>query len=95
MPPPALLNQSWPKLKRSPPAFAVKSADHAVTVFVCIHLGDRFVCLVVDCDHPACAVHCGFVLDARRLYCRRPLVPHFFMRPLHCQFWIILFVPVC
>ena len=29
---PALLNQSWPRLKRSPFAFAVPSADHAVAV---------------------------------------------------------------
>jgi hypothetical protein len=48
----ALLNRSWPRLKRSPHAFAVKSADHAVAVFVCIHWGDRFVCLVVTATIP-------------------------------------------
>lgn len=38
MPPPALLHQSWPRLKHSPIAFAVASPYHAVAVFVGIHL---------------------------------------------------------
>ena len=44
---------------------------------------------------PDTNIACRLGLDARRLHCRRPLMPHFFMRSLHCRFWTILFVPVC
>jgi hypothetical protein len=53
LPPPASLNLSWPRLKRSPHAFAVIRADQAVAVFVGIHLSDGFACLVVDLDETA------------------------------------------
>ncbi len=87
MPPPALLHQSWPRLKHSPIAFAVASPYHAVTVFVGIHLGNAFARLVGDRDHAA-------VIDRRLRHqrfavgligrdrafvarCRRPLHQHF------------------
>jgi hypothetical protein len=48
---PALLNRSWPRLKRSPLAFSVPSADHAVAVFVSTHPDNAFDRLVGDCDN--------------------------------------------
>jgi hypothetical protein len=47
MPPPALLNLSWPRLNYLAFAFAVIRADHAVAIFVGTHIGDHFACLPV------------------------------------------------
>jgi hypothetical protein len=53
LPPPAWLNRSWPRLKRSPYAFAVIRADHAVAVIISIHLDDIFARRIEDLDQAA------------------------------------------
>jgi hypothetical protein len=53
MPPPALLNQSWPRLKRSPYAFTVIRTHHAIAVVISIHLDDIFARRIEDLDQAA------------------------------------------